>query len=92
MTSAAAILCVHVASQGLPILLAARSAPIREEDSGWQFLCNSGATEDQRQALVWSLQEVLELEPSLTDLMASPPGTQLTREHKGVPWRKVVVQ
>ena len=52
-------MCFHVASEGLPILYAERSQPVSAEDSGWQFVCNSGRLEDEKQAQVWSLKKCL---------------------------------
>ena len=76
----AAILCAHVAKNGLPILRAVRDEPTMPEDSGWQFLCGVGNDEDPDQAEVWLVCEVLELEPSLNCYIQAAPGTVLTRQ------------
>jgi hypothetical protein len=81
----AAIVCDHVALQGLPILLAVRDEPSRPEDSGWQFLCNSGT--DETDAKVWAISEVLDLEPSLSGLLDEAPGTELIRKNVKSQWR-----
>ncbi len=78
----AAIVCSHVA-KGRAILRAVKSEPLSEEDSGWQFLCDSGEREDEDQAQVWSVREVLEREPSLKPFLDGPPETVLTRKGKG---------
>jgi len=82
----AAIVCAHVAKRGLPILGATRTEPLREEDSGWQFLCYSGPDEDEDQAQVWAVSEVLSLEPGLKAFIDSPVGTRLRRRDKNSKW------
>jgi len=83
----AAIVCSHVAREGLPIMYAQRGAPIRPEDSGWQFLCNEGV--EHTDAAVWSVSEVLEHEPTLLGLLEGPPGTQVVRERRERAWKVV---
>jgi hypothetical protein len=87
-SSAAAIVCPHVARDGRPILYAERSEPVNAEDSGWQFLCNSVRSEDPSQAQVWSLDEVLVLEPSLRSVIVAPPGTRVYRRDKLAAWEE----
>jgi hypothetical protein len=82
----AAIVCVHVALEGYPILLAVRDKPTVPEDSGWQFLCNSGQDENEDEAQVWALSEVFEHDPSLFGLLDVPPGTKLVRGRQNQPW------
>src|SRR5687768_12008760 len=82
----AAIVCAHVALERLPILLAERSEPDEPLDTGWQFLCNSGADEPTAGAQIWALGEVLMVEPSLSEFVNLPPGTQLTRKSADSPW------
>jgi len=72
----AAIVCAHVAKSNLPILLAAKDEPTMPEDSGWQFLCNLSESENMEDAQVWSLGEVLKLEPSLNRLHELPGGNR----------------
>ncbi len=60
--SRAAIVCSHIAVGRLPILRAIRTDPLEPEDSGWQFLCNSGKEEKEGDAQVWFVSEVLSLE------------------------------
>jgi hypothetical protein len=83
--SGAAIVCSHIA-KGQAILRAVRSEPLSAEDSGWQFLCDSGEQENENQAQVWSVREVLEHEPSLKPFLVEPSGTVLTR--KGDGWER----
>lgn len=82
----AAIVCAHVAKHSMAILRAVRTEPLQEEDSGWQFLCNSGLDEDEDQAQVWAVSEVLSLEPSLTAFIDSPVDTKLRRKDKNSKW------
>jgi hypothetical protein len=84
--SGAAIVCVHVAKEGYPILQAERDSPVFSEDSGWQFLCNSGRAEDESELQVWSLDEVFEHEPTLAEFRDSPPGTTFVRDGPKRPW------
>jgi hypothetical protein len=80
--------CRHVAREGLPILYAERTAPVSPEDSGWQFVCNSGRVEDGSQAQVWSLTDVLRREPGLQTFVASPVGTRVYRRDASTPWEE----
>jgi hypothetical protein len=83
----AAIVCVHVAKQGYPIMRAERDKPTMTEDSGWQFLCNSGELENESEAQVWSVSEVVQREPSLADFVGASVGTKLIRNSQDAPWR-----
>jgi hypothetical protein len=83
----AAIVCAHVATSGIPILLAARDDGTMPEDTGWQFLCNSVDEEDMQETQVWSLREVIELEPSLAPFMNCVTGTVLIRDDQASTWK-----
>jgi Uncharacterized protein conserved in bacteria len=83
----AAIVCEHIAKEGYPILRAIKDEPLDSADSGWQFLCNSVEFEDEDTAQVWGIDEVLEVEPSLADLIEEPPGTKLIRESENDQWK-----
>ena len=85
----AAILCEHVANEGFPILRAIRDEPLEDADSGWQFVCDSGKSEDEDNAQVWAISEVLEIEPSLTEYIDESPGTVLERKNKDSQWKKM---
>jgi len=82
----AAIVCSHVAKLGYPILLAERGNSLEPEDSGWQFLCDSGEVERENEAQVWALGEVVDWEPSLAELMDAPSGTTLVRKSRTHAW------
>ena len=81
-----AILCEHVAN-GAPILLCSRGESIRDEDSGWQFMCNRAPEENPDRAKIWLLREVIEQEPSLLDYLLLPPGSVVSRETPASPWK-----
>lgn len=85
--SGAAIICVHAASVKHPIMLAERSVPEEPADTGWQFLCSKETHENAEDARIWSLQEIVEFEPSLKGLLNRPPGTTLHRVSPDSPWR-----
>jgi hypothetical protein len=76
-----------VARGALPILRAIKSQPIAAQDSGWQFLCDSGVEEDMADAQIWTVAEVLALEPTLTDHVDAPGGTQLERREPQSNWQ-----
>jgi hypothetical protein len=84
--SGAAIVCGHVAA-GHDILCAERSNPVAAEDSGWQFLCNSGAHEREAEAQVWSIAEVIAREPSIALFVGSAVGSKLVRDSVLDEWR-----
>ncbi len=82
----AAIVCVHVHVDRLPILRAVWDPPDDEIDSGWQFLCSGDVDHDPLGvpgARIWAVQEVLEYEPSLRGWLdgsgGNDPLAQLSR-------------
>lgn len=82
----AAILCSHIVLNSLAILRAVRDEPVMDEDSGWQFVCDSSLQDDSDLAKVWLIYEVLNYEPSLSEFIRLPPGTLLTREDANSEW------
>jgi hypothetical protein len=82
-----AILCEHIANEGYPILRARKDEPLENVDSGWQFICNSGKIENEEKAQVWSITEVLEIEPSFVGYLDESPGTVLVRESIKHKWK-----
>lgn len=85
--SGAAIVCSHVASGQFPIMIAERSESDDAVDTGWQFVCDAQTHENVEDAIVWSINEVLELEPSLEGLLDQPPGRRLIRRDRFAPWK-----
>ena len=61
----AAIVCEHIARANAPIHYAIKTDSDFPEDSGWQFFCSSEDEELVDNAQIWSLKEVIDLEPSL---------------------------
>jgi hypothetical protein len=82
----AAIICHHIAKERLPILRAVRSEPLEPEDSGWQFVCASGKEENEENAEVWLIDEILKYEPTLVAFIDSPVGTKVWRSSPTSPW------
>lgn len=80
-------MCAHVAN-GAPVLLAMRTEPESEYDSGWQPLCNchEGSWKD---AKVCSVPEALDLEPSLEGFIDLPPNVTIIRDDVFSTWKKV---
>ncbi len=81
-----AIVCGHIARDGLPILCAYRAEKQDPADSGWQFLCYSGQDELMEDAQIWALKDVVEKEPSLSEFMNVTVGTRLVRSDASSPW------
>jgi hypothetical protein len=81
-----AIVCSHIAKDKLPILRGVRTEPLEPEDSGWQFLCNSGKVENETKAQVWLVEEVLGLEPTLSKHINLPVGSMISRLNKNSNW------
>jgi hypothetical protein len=84
----AAIVCEHIAIGRQPIKLAERSEPEEDADSGWQFLCGD-PNEDWTKAQVWSLQEVIDSDSSLSAVADLPAGTRLARAAADESWEVV---
>jgi hypothetical protein len=81
-----AIVCPHCASKKYGILQAMRTASYEKGDSGWQFHCKSGLSEDLAEMKILPLKEVLDLDPSLRKWLRSPAGTTLWRTSSRAPW------
>lgn len=82
----AVILCSHIVC-GAPILLAMRTEPEDEDDSGWQFICNCHE-ENWEEAKVCSVSEALELEPSLKNFIDLPYDLTMVRESESSEWSR----
>jgi hypothetical protein len=91
----AAIVCVHVHADRLPILYAAWDPPDEPIDSGWQFLCSGDVDHESlgpEGARLWAVEEVLNREPTLRGLLAASRLRRCTRSAPGQPWRTVSPQ
>jgi hypothetical protein len=86
LAKCAAIVCEHIANSGSPVLSAFRTESDEPADSGWQFFCGTG-DENPDNAKLWSVEEVLEFEPSLTPFIDEPPNVQIWRENVESAWR-----
>src|SRR5690349_20681796 len=85
IADAAALVCRHVAEDGLPIRVACRDEPVHESDTGWQFHCDvhdHGADSD---AVVCSIRELVDLDPSVLPILDHPPKTAFRRESTDAP-------
>ncbi len=86
IANAGAIVCSHVVA-GEPILRAFRDKSMDPADSGWQFLCDSGADENIENAQLWTVTQVTEHDPSLLTFINSPVGTTMSRPDATSEWR-----
>lgn len=66
-------------------LLAARDEPLAPDDSGWQFTCGKDCYETS-DARIWLLEEVVHYDPSVLELLESPPGAHFARTDSTEPW------
>lgn len=87
MDRRAVVISEHVANKTLPAAVAVRDDPVDEADSGWQVLCDSGQPEFDYLAKLWSLENLLALEPSLRECVHLPAGTRLERDRDSGAWR-----
>jgi hypothetical protein len=83
-----AIVCGHVARGIQPIRRAVRDLPIAPEDSGWQFLCDAGESEDAERAQIWAVAHVLEEHPALVQWIDCDPGISLILGNDGI-WQRL---
>lgn len=78
----ATITARQVVESAAPILLVARDA----EDGGWQFL--TGGPFQVADAMVVSLQSMVDRDPTLVELADLAPGWQATRKGTGMTWKR----
>lgn len=79
MVDMAALISNKVARGESPILYAARSKPVDKADSGWQFTAGGSEESHHEQPELWSISEILELDPSLRKYINLDIGTKLIR-------------
>ena len=70
----------QVMSGGYPIL----SVTHYEDDHSWAFTC--GTTNDEGDALVVLMKNVVDLDPTLEEIADLEPGWSAYREKVGAPW------
>ena len=66
---------------GAPILYVVHD----EDDHGWQFLTGENVTSED--AMIVSMREIVEHDPTLLEIGAMPPGHRATRVAVGEPWK-----
>ena len=76
----ATLTCCHIVENGTGILYVSHDA----EDGMWQFLC--GGTHTQEQARVVSLNEILTLDNTVSELANMPSGYIAERKSKHSKW------
>lgn len=81
-----AIVCNHVAMRIHPILHCFHTNSVDSADSGWQFFCGVEPEESISDVQIWSLSEVIRLEPTLSRFMELPEGMSVWRSKKELPW------
>jgi hypothetical protein len=86
IADSAAIVCTHVAKQGLPIRLARRDEPVHEVDTGWQFHCDVHDHAGDNDAVVWAVRDVVARDPSVLPILDNPPRTAFRRESPDANW------
>ncbi|MDR1276431.1 MAG: hypothetical protein LBL72_08665 [Candidatus Accumulibacter sp.] len=69
----AALTCRHVLNEGRPILFA-----FHDDDDDWQFLC--GGSHAEEDAVVVTLKQVFDRDPSIEPLASLPEGMSAERE------------
>ena len=90
-TNLAAIVCRHIAKDKVGVRHAARSEPIRMEDSGWQFLCGESHV-DCAGASVWSIGEVIACCPEVAQFIDEHVGCSFEKCDSGkdtAEWRRM---
>lgn len=87
--SLAVIVCQHIDQDGVQICRGSRSEKIASEDSGWQFSCGKYKAEDESKASVWSINEILDFDPSLKNWIDSDIGTTIMRHPGETNWQKL---
>lgn len=78
----AVITIKRVVNDGKPILYASHD----KDDGGWQFLDGGDVT--QEDAMVVSLEQIVQIDPSLKDLADLPLGWYAERTALGQPWKR----
>lgn len=79
----AVIVCPHVAENPKRLVRGVRSEPLMPADSGWAFYCQDGNHSDEAGAQVWSVADILKVEPSLAGLLDLPAGSQMRKDRLG---------
>jgi len=86
IADSAAIVCTHVAKDGLPIRLARRDEPVHDVDTGWQFHCDVHDHAGDDDAVVWAVRTIVEKDPTVLAILDNPPKSAFRRESKDADW------
>ena len=78
----AAITTRQVVREGLPVLQVSHYA----HDHSWAFTC--GTTNNEADALVLSMKEIIDSDSSLLSIADLPPGWIAWRNSVGAPWQR----
>lgn len=82
-------ICEHVAQEGIPILWGRRNEPNGSEDSGWQFCCAVHRVESTAGAAIWSVDELINADPTICLIINCSIGTIVHRPEHGNDWTVV---
>ena len=74
--------CTHVMKEKKPILYVSHD----EDDGGWQFLCGAENHED-KDAMIVSLLNIVERDPSVNALYEMPEGVCAERSDQNGEWK-----
>jgi hypothetical protein len=82
-----------VLERRLPILRAKRDELDEDDpsDSGWQFLCDSGAGEGEATIRVVSIEEIVMLDPTVSRLLDNEVESAWVRLSPTEPWVKETI-
>ncbi|HWL08425.1 MAG TPA: DUF4262 domain-containing protein [Planctomicrobium sp.] len=72
----------QVIEEGRPVLMVNH-----DRDGNWQFLCQT--TNDTHDGRIVCLQEIIESNPSVTELSDLPMGWQVVRNSPEMPWKRI---
>jgi hypothetical protein len=80
-----AVFTVRAVTEQVPILEVSHDL----DDGAWQFL--TGSPVHMSEALLISLEEIFEIDPSLAELADLPIGWQASRDRIGAPWQRIQI-
>jgi len=76
------IITTRAVIEGAPILMVSHDA----DDGGWQFLC--GTTDDPADGRIVHLEEIVAMDPTVTELADLPLGWVAVRSAAGANWTR----
>lgn len=78
--------------KGATVLFAWRDKP-DDDDSGWTLLAGTesdAVMQDRNKFVQWTVGEVLDLDPTLAQILGAPPDSSYERESADAPWAELV--